>query len=149
MGDLIKKIKQLESQGILEIIDDNGISDMTCRFVYPFFRESLYQKLLFRDQKKGLHTLAAEYFQNNTIRLDEDPKQETQKMVMHMLVSEEQKASQLSAKAKRMITIKEVTNKLLNANQTIKTGSLLKQGQKISGKISKYIYIYIFIYYTI
>ena len=70
MIDLLKRAATLEDQKIVEIIDDDGVSDMTCRFVIPFFRETLYQRLLYREQKKGLHSMAAEYLLNNTLQID-------------------------------------------------------------------------------
>ncbi len=70
MLDLLKRIQVLEQMNIIEIIDDNGVSDMTCRFLIPFYRETLYQKLLYREHKKGLHTLAAEFILNNLVKID-------------------------------------------------------------------------------
>lgn len=70
MLDLVKRFKLLEQMNIIEIIDDNGVSDMTCRFLLPFYRESLYQKLLFREHKKSLHNMSAEFILNNAIRID-------------------------------------------------------------------------------
>jgi len=70
MLDLLKRMQMLEQANIIEIIDDNGVSDMTCRFLVPFYRETLYQKLLFREHKKGLHAMSAEYILNNAVKID-------------------------------------------------------------------------------
>jgi len=70
MHDLLKRASVLEEMNIIEIIDDNGVSDMTCRFLIPFFRETLYQRLLFRNHKKGIHTMLAEYLLNNNVAID-------------------------------------------------------------------------------
>ena len=70
MQVLMKRIQELEKLNILEIIDDNGVSDMTCRILIPFFRETIYQRLLFREHKKGLHALSAEFIQNNRTKVD-------------------------------------------------------------------------------
>ena len=70
MLDLLKRMQTLEQANIIEIIDDNGVSDMTCRFLIPFYRESLYQKLLFRELKKALHALRAEFILNNVVKID-------------------------------------------------------------------------------
>ena len=70
MLDLLRQLDELEKLNIIEIIDDDGVSDMTCRFLIPFYRESLYQRLLFREHKKGLHTLSAEFLLNNTMKID-------------------------------------------------------------------------------
>lgn len=70
MVDLLKRIHALEEMNIIEIIDDDGVSDMTCRFLIPFYRETLYQQLLFREHKKGLHSLSAEFMLNNVVNID-------------------------------------------------------------------------------
>ena len=70
MIDLMKRIHELEKLNIIEIIDDNGVSDMTCRFLIPFYRETIYERLLFREHKKGLHSLSAEFIMNNVMQVD-------------------------------------------------------------------------------
>jgi len=70
MADLLKRIHILEELNVIEIIDDDGVSDMTCRFLIPFWRETLYQQLLFREHKKGLHALSAEFILNNVVKID-------------------------------------------------------------------------------
>lgn len=70
MIDLLKRAAKLEEAKVVEIIDDDGVSNMTCRFVMPFFRETLYQRLLYREQKKGFHIMAAEYLLNNPLQID-------------------------------------------------------------------------------
>ena len=135
--ELIMKIKTLEQSTILEIIDEGG-GDITCRFLDPFMRETLYQHMLYREHKKGFHALAATYMQTNSIKPDEDPERETQKLVNHMLLAEDLKeVGQLGSKAKRMVTVKRVTGMVLKGVNVIKTGILRKQGEKLNKKISK------------
>ena len=80
MFDLIRRINAQEFQEIIEIVDDNGVSDMILRFAIPCSRELLYQRMTFREQKKGLHTMAVDFLQNNDIRIDVTLKRMIQKL---------------------------------------------------------------------
>ena len=136
MVDLLKRMRQLEEANIIEIIDDNGVSDMTCRFLIPFYRETLYQKLLYRDQKKALHSIAAEYILNNSTSIDDNPEKEVQRMVNHLIITEDVNEQQeLSVKNKRRIVIKKISNLLLKDVKIIKMGTLRKQGDNLNKKI--------------
>jgi hypothetical protein len=145
---IVNKINILEQMNVIEIIDDNGYSDMTCRFIRPFFRDSLYQSLLYGDQR-SLHALAAEFIQNSTTQIDvisfllflqctlkDDPEKECMRMVIHTQIAEDVKGfNYLSKKAKKLITIKRITNLLLQNQKVIKSGDLFKQGNKDFQKV--------------
>jgi hypothetical protein len=60
-------LKLLESQGFLEIVDESDKDNFKCRFNKPFLRESLYQVVLFRDQKQSLHGAAYRFLLHNEI----------------------------------------------------------------------------------
>ncbi len=60
-------------------------------------------------------------------------------MVSHMLISEDQKEEcELSSKAKTMVTIKKVTNQLLNKAAIIRKTDIFKQGEGVSQKKERY-----------
>ena len=57
-----KMIKMLEQYNFIEILDETDKDNLVCRFQKPFLRESLYQIMLYRDQKGTMHSAAAQYF---------------------------------------------------------------------------------------
>jgi len=137
MVDLIKRVVILDEMKIIEIIDDDGVSDMTCRFLIPFIRETLYQRLLYRDQKKCMHSMSAEFLLNNSIPSDLD--NECQRMIKHLLISEDiPEISFLTIKSKRQIIVKKVSNLLQKDTKIIKSGILTKQGENLKKNIESY-----------
>jgi hypothetical protein len=50
-------LKILESKDLIEILDDKDSKNAVCRFRKCFLRESVYQVMLYRAQKKGIHQL--------------------------------------------------------------------------------------------
>lgn len=54
-----KLIKMLEQYNFIEILDETDKDNLVCRFQKPFLRESLYQIMLYRDQKNSMHSAAA------------------------------------------------------------------------------------------
>jgi hypothetical protein len=48
-------LRLLEQRDYIEILDESDPRDAVCRFRKCFFREGLYQVMLYRVQKKGLH----------------------------------------------------------------------------------------------
>lgn len=50
-GSMLQILKDLEKQEFIEILDESDQKDIICRFNKIFLRESLYQIMLFRDQK--------------------------------------------------------------------------------------------------
>lgn len=133
----LARIEKLEAMEHLEVMDD-GLSDVTYRFVIPFMREALFQRMLFRDHKKSLHNLAADYIQSNStpaFSID----RELRKMVKHMVRSEGvQKESMITPQSKKLVVIKKVKNLLFTEAQIIKMGKLKKQGEKISKNVETY-----------
>ena len=64
--DTIKDILlDLQLKEFIEILDDSDAKNWRCRFSKKFMRETLYQRLLFRQQKKTLHQLSADFIQNH------------------------------------------------------------------------------------
>jgi len=57
---LNKMLKMLEAAGFIEIQDESN-NNYKCRFNRPFLRETIYQVVLFRDVKQGIHGAAASY----------------------------------------------------------------------------------------
>ena len=49
---------------MIETLDETDPKNIHCRFNKSFLRESLYQVMLFKDQKQYLHSQLAEYLQS-------------------------------------------------------------------------------------
>ena len=128
---LMEILIDLQSRDFIEIIDDNDAKNWICRFTKKFLRETLYQRLLFRGQKKPLHQLSADYIQNNT-NLEIDYEIEQKRLLHHILVAEDKSSEEkISFKAKQAINVKKLYHIMVDKKKKIvKDGFLTKQGQK-------------------
>lgn len=54
---LVTILKILEQRDFIEILDETDYRNIICRFRKCFLRETIYQFMLYRAQKKGLHQL--------------------------------------------------------------------------------------------
>lgn len=63
-GSLLVVLKELEQGELIEILDETDPKNINCRFNQSFLRETVYQIMLFRDQKKVLHQQLAEHIQS-------------------------------------------------------------------------------------
>lgn len=126
----------LQSKDFIEIIDDNDAKNWTCGFTKKFLRETLYQRLLLRGQKKNLHQLSADYIQNHP-NLEQNHEVEQKKLLNHILVAEDLTTQDnLSFKAKQALTVKHLTHMLVDKkNKVIKDGFLTKEGKKANKNI--------------
>jgi len=126
----------LQSRDFIEIIDDNDAKNWICRFTKKFLRETLYQRLLLRGQKKYLHQLSADYIQNHP-NLEPNPDTEQKRLLHHILVSEDLKSEEkMSLKAKNALTVKRLTHIVVDKKKKIIfDGFLTKQGQRTSKNI--------------
>lgn len=136
---IIGILKLLEQKDFIEILDETDQKNAICRFRKCFLRETIYQIMLYRDQKKGLHQLMSQFIQNNPNSIDNDPEVEAEKLLNHILNAEDlQREDQVPFKAKQGLIVKKIANKLLKApNSIIKSGYLTKQGNKPNKKITK------------
>lgn len=57
-------LKELEIAELIEILDETDLKNIQCRFNSAFLRESIYQVMLFRDQKQVLHQQLADFIQS-------------------------------------------------------------------------------------
>lgn len=48
---ILKILKYLEEEAFIEILSESDPKDVICRFNKSFLRESIYQVMLFKDQK--------------------------------------------------------------------------------------------------
>ena len=86
-------MKELEIGELVEILDESDPKNIICRFNKSFLRESIYQIMLYKDQKKVLHQQLAEHIQSlpsgvmdlDAISLDID------KLRAHILMGEDVK----------------------------------------------------------
>ena len=63
-GSLAQILKELEQNDLIETLDETDPKNIHCRFNKSFLRESVYQVMLFKDQKQYLHSQLAEYLQS-------------------------------------------------------------------------------------
>jgi hypothetical protein len=54
-------LKELEHNEFIEILDESDPKDILCRFNQYQLRESIYQIMLFKDQKQTLHQSLAKH----------------------------------------------------------------------------------------
>jgi len=69
IDSLKQYLKLLEAYDFIEILDETDQDNLICRFNKPFLRETLYQIVLYRDQKKGMHGAAAQFYLQNSMTL--------------------------------------------------------------------------------
>jgi len=69
---LIKILKYLEEQEFIEVLNESDPKNIHCRFNKSFLRESIYQVMLYKDQKQTLSKAYAEYLQSLPISNMED-----------------------------------------------------------------------------
>ena len=129
MTELAKRLIELEETKVIEIIYDDGSFDIVCRFVPPFLRETLYQGLLYKEQKKHLHDLAGQYLIKYYAKnIDSNTENECQRLIGHLLITEDAESiSKLSLKSKRQIAIKRTMGMIKNKVKILKSGTLSKQ----------------------
>lgn len=86
---MYKILVEVESKlELIEEVDQNGPESLTYRFSRPFFRETLYQRLLFNNQKKFMHAQSASYIQKNP-NTDYDGEAECLRLTKHFLIAED------------------------------------------------------------
>ena len=54
-GSIMQILKELELNDFVEILNESDPKNVYCRFNKNFLRESIYQVMLYRDQKQVLH----------------------------------------------------------------------------------------------
>ena len=68
----LKILKYLEEQEFIEVLNESDPKNIHCRFNKSFLRESIYQVMLYKDQKQTLSKAYAEYLQSLPISNMED-----------------------------------------------------------------------------
>jgi len=110
-GSMLIILKELEQGELIEILDETDPKNILCRFNQSFLRESIYQIMLYRDQKKVLHQQLAEYMQSLPSSVM-DMKQidlEIHKIRDHILIGEDVKHEKdLPFKQKYGIIVKQM-----------------------------------------
>ena len=136
---LLHVLRILEARDFIEVLDETDHKNVVCRFRKIFLRETIYQGMLYRAQKKGLHQLMVQFIQSHPGALDADPDQEAEKLLGHILVAEDlDSEDKVPSKAKQGLVVKKAANKLLrNPNVVVKSGFLTKMGDKPNKKVEK------------
>lgn len=93
ISELNKMLRILEANSFIEISDESvKDNNLKCRFIKPFLRESIYQVVLFRDQKQGIHGAASNYLLQNEVEgigENSNPKLLVEILKKHMLIAED------------------------------------------------------------
>ena len=66
-GTLIKLLKRLEKADLIEIVDESDPKRVHCRFIHSFFKDALYQVMLYKGCKKDLHDVNEKLIQRMPI----------------------------------------------------------------------------------
>jgi len=152
-------LNYLEKVELIEILNETE-HNVIYRFLNPFMREIIYNRMLF-SQRRQLHRFVAEAMQANPFQNLADEKQECDKLIYNWClaenidaISDETENSQFSNKAKRSLIVKKISS-LLSKNQhslsiILKSGYLEKKSDHgrswssrflvLNGKDLKYYY---------
>ena len=137
---LARMLGRLEDPGELaehvpiEIMDESLEHGLLVRFLRPFLKEVIYQRMLFAEQRKPLHTLAASYIQTRASL--EEGEQECKRLVRHILAAEDLRSErELGARAKQSVNIMRVQTLVRAGQKVIKRGLLTKEGGKAGKNI--------------
>ncbi len=134
LSRLLGKLEQDDS-GSIEIVDEAPEHGLLVRFLRPFLKEVIYQRMLFAEQRKPLHEIAANYLQERP-SFEEDGELECKRLVRHILDMEDLNTEKdLSAKAKQSVNIKRVQTLIKSGAKVIKRGVLTKEGVKATKNI--------------
>ena len=145
--DFFQCIKMLEQNSFIEVMDETDKNNVVYRFSKPFLRESIYQTILYRDQKQIMHKMAADYFLKNqgTFRV-RDKKDSLmlseiryRQILRHKLIAEDlEEQKDLPTQSRKDLTVNRILNLLSNdAQGTVKKGYLSKQGHGANKKLSR------------
>lgn len=125
-------LRALEDKDYIEILDETDPKNAVCRFRKSFFRETIYQVMLYRVQKKGLHQLFATFIQENPNEITNDPETEADILLTNILLAEDlQNEADIPTKSKQGLIVKKIATMLeKNPLAVIMRGMLTKQGDK-------------------
>ena len=65
-----KLLRLLEKADLIEIVDESDPRRVHCRFIHAFFKDALYQVMLYKGVKKDLHEGFENLIQNMPLTLD-------------------------------------------------------------------------------
>lgn len=87
-GETIKSIKsamkKLECADFIEFLDETDGKNDICRFNKSFLRESIYQIILYKNQRKVLHGIFADHLLSQLPSADVSPEIAHEKLKIHM-----------------------------------------------------------------
>ena len=134
--DFFQCIKMLEQNSFIEVMDETDKNNVVYRFSKPFLRESIYQTILYRDQKQIMHKMAADYFLKNQGSFRVRDKKDSlmlseiryRQILRHKLIAEDlEEQKDLPTQSRKDLTVNRILNLLSNdAQGTVKKGYLSK-----------------------
>ena len=126
----------LEQNSFIEVMDETDKNNVVYRFSKPFLRESIYQTILYRDQKQIMHKMAADYFLKNQGTFRVIDKKDSlmlseiryRQILRHKLIAEDlEEQKDLPTQSRKDLTVNRILNLLSNDPQgTVKKGYLSK-----------------------
>jgi len=134
-----KLINYLEKQEFLEILDEQE-HNIIYRFMHPFMREVIYQRMIY-SQRRQVHRFVAEALQSIPLLNEANERLECDNLIYHWSLAENQDVfqaslsnSSFSFKAKRSVIVKKISSIVSknpnNLNITLKNGWLLKKSDR-------------------
>ena len=113
------------------------------RFGKAFLRETVYQIILYRDQKKGMHGGVAEYMQQEAPKLNHkcdpfcEPDVRADILKTHMMIAQDRLTEEdLPFNQRVGLIVKRISNKIVkNPDGSMWEGFLAKEGQGVSKNV--------------
>ena len=101
-------MRLLEKADLIEIVDESDPRRVHCRFIHSFFKDALYQVMLYKGVKKDLHEINEELIQNMPIFLNQRKNDMiAQCLKINMLLSQDvTKEDQLSYARRTGLTVR-------------------------------------------
>lgn len=87
-------LRSIEQNDFIEFLDESDSKNALCRFNKTFLRETVYQIILYRDQKKFLHGAIGSYLSEQPPRFTDkgpDPDEQINILKHHLLLNQDQK----------------------------------------------------------
>ena len=132
--DLNKLLRLLEKADLIEIVDESDPRRVHCRFIQTFFKDALYQVMLYKGVKKDLHEANETLIQNMPVSLNQKKNEVVaQSLKVNMLLSQDVKTEEQLSYARRTgLTVRRLHNALLlNKNGVLLRDILMKQGKSL------------------
>ena len=139
LSSVNKMIKLLEANNFVEVFNKQQ-DVLYARFNRPFLRETLYQVMLYKDQKNTMHGAAARHLMRtrhvSSLLHSESAEQacriQSKQICQHLMISQDiHTTEQLSIENRKELTVYQIQTLFqINPKAVVKRGELWKAGGK-------------------